>query len=227
MACTRVSTPLSATIGPIPRRAGDKLQLRPPVDGERREVAGIDADRVRPERDGAGELLGVVRLHERVHPQVLRASLQTAYRRVVEIAKQQQDGICARRAERDQVVLRREEPLGEQGHAGSHTRRSQVGDAAAEALVHEHRDGSRAGALERRRQLPGIRIEPEVACRRRSPLDLGDPGESALGKCFAQASHQRVTSAREKSTRLSSRLAALPESIAAVASASPSARSAA
>jgi hypothetical protein len=46
--------------------AGDELELGHPVDGERGEVACVDADDVGAERNRTVELLGVVRLDERI-----------------------------------------------------------------------------------------------------------------------------------------------------------------
>ena len=211
----------------VPRRAGDELELRVPVDRERREIAGVHADRVGAEHDRAGELVGVVRLDERIHAEIASTGLQTARGLVVEVAKQQEDGVRAGCAELDELVLRREEPLGEQRQAGGGSCSSEVVDAAAEALVDEHRHGRGAFPLEGRRQAGGIGVGPEVTGRRRSALDLGDRRQAVTGERVAETTHQRATSARENATRLSSRSAAAPESTASAAIASPPARSSA
>ena len=68
----------------VARRAGDELELRAAVDRERGQVAGVDADRIGAERDGARELVRVVRLDERVETErarVLHAAPPPAGRR--------------------------------------------------------------------------------------------------------------------------------------------------
>ncbi len=56
---------------PIARRTGDQLELAAAVEIERREVARVDADHRRVECDGTRELVGVVRLDERVQAERL------------------------------------------------------------------------------------------------------------------------------------------------------------
>ena len=132
----------------VPRCAGHELQLRVPVDRERREIAGVDSDRVGSEHDRARELVGVVGLDEDVHAEIPRTGLQAAPRLVVEVAKQQEDGVRAGCAKLDELVLGREEALREQRQAGRGPRSSEIVDAAAEALVDEHRHCRGTLALE-------------------------------------------------------------------------------
>ena len=58
------------------RRARDELELRVAVDVEGRQVARVDADDRRVERHRALQLVGVVRLDERVQPELARVCEQ-------------------------------------------------------------------------------------------------------------------------------------------------------
>ena len=203
----------------VARRVGDERELRSPVDGEGLEVAGVDPDRVGAERAGAGELVGIVRLDERVHPELARVGLQPPRLVVVEVAEQQEDGVGAGSPELRQLVLRREEALGEQRQRGRGTRGAKIGDRAAEALVDEHRDGRCAGRLEAAASTRGIGVRPQVAGRGRPALDLGDRGEPVLRRARHGAVPLARPPPREKAVSASSRSAAAPESTASVASA--------
>ena len=55
----------------VGRDAGEELELRLAVDRERREVAGVHAEHPCPQRDPTFELGRVVRLDERVEPEIL------------------------------------------------------------------------------------------------------------------------------------------------------------
>ena len=50
----------------------DELEGGASIDLERLQVAGVDADHFRAERDRARQLVGVVRLDKRVHVQLIR-----------------------------------------------------------------------------------------------------------------------------------------------------------
>ena len=164
----------------IPRRVGDERELRASVDSEGLEVACVDPDRVGAERDSALELAGIVRLDERVHPELPGVGLQPARLVVAEVAEKQEDGIGSGLPELRQLVLGGEEALGEQRQRGRCPRGAKIGDRAGEPIVDENRDGGCAGRLERRRQPGGIGVRPQVACRRRPALDLGDRGQPFL-----------------------------------------------
>ena len=90
-------------------------------------------------------------------------------------------------------------------------------DSAAEALVHEHRDGGRAARAEGGGEGSGVGVGPQVAGRRRAALDLGDRAQAraaeGVGEVHA-ASGDGDAPAREKTISASSRIAAAPESMA-------------
>ena len=94
--------------------AGDQLQLCPPVDLERREVACIDADDFGAEADRALQLFGIVRLDERLEAEFVRVRHQACRTLIVDVAEQDEDGVCTRDPRLQQVELFGEEPLGEE-----------------------------------------------------------------------------------------------------------------
>ena len=169
--------PLSATITRSRWRLRDELELTAAVDRERREVARVDPDHRCFEGGRAFELLRVVRLDERVEPEVAGAAHQLGGLRVVEVAEKEQDGVRARLLRRPQVLGRREEALCEQRQPRRRARGTQVVPVAAEALVDEHRDGGRSGALVGGGEPGGVGVGADVAERRRAALELGDRGE--------------------------------------------------
>jgi hypothetical protein len=70
-----------AALGDDDRSRGavrDELELRAPVDRERREVAGVDPDHRRAEGHAPLELVRVVRLDERVEAELGRARISSA-----------------------------------------------------------------------------------------------------------------------------------------------------
>jgi hypothetical protein len=108
---------LDARLGDHDAVGGDRAEegeLRPPVDRERREVARVDADDRRPERDRPGDLRGVVRLDERVEPEAGRLLEQRPHQVVVEVAGAGERRVGACLLRRAQVVGRGEEALGEE-----------------------------------------------------------------------------------------------------------------
>ena len=156
--------------------------MRLAVDLEGREITGVDADHGRPESDRTLQLVGIVRFDERVEAELARQAEQHPHLSVVEVAEQQQHGVGARLLRGAQVLLGREEALGEQGDAGRRAGGPQIVPVAAEELVHEHRDGGCAGAGVRGRELSGIGVRADVAERGRAPLDLGDRAEPGAGE---------------------------------------------
>jgi hypothetical protein len=72
---------------PAARRSCDELELGLPVDGERRQVPRVHADDLGVEGDRALELLGVMRLHERVEAELARDPQELCGRRVVQVAE--------------------------------------------------------------------------------------------------------------------------------------------
>ena len=211
--------------GTIARRARDEAELRLAVDAERGEIARVDPDHGRSERDRALQLRRVVRLHERLEAELGGEGEQTPHRRVVEVAKQQKCGIGARFARSAQILVRREEPLCQERQRRRRTRGTQVVPGAAEALVDEYRHGGRAGSLVCRGDRSRIRIGTEVARRRRAALHLRDRGQPRPTQRLLETSHHGDS--RENATSSSRRAAARPLSIASSAAASPSSRSAA
>ena len=165
----------------------DQVELRGSVDGKRGEVARVDADHRRAQRGGALQLMAVVGLDERLQPQLAGAAQQPCRRGVVEVAQQEQHGVGARLARRAQVLLRREEALREQRQPRGRARRAQVVPRAAEAVVDEHRDGRGARPLVRGCEPRGVGVRPDVAERRRPPLDLGDGAEPRAGERIPKA----------------------------------------
>ena len=91
---------------PVVRRPRDELELLAAIDRERREIAGVDPDHLRVELHGALQLVGVVRLDERVHAELLCVREQPRHRRVVEVAQNQQDRVGACLAQFAQLLCR-------------------------------------------------------------------------------------------------------------------------
>jgi len=75
---------------PVARSVRDQLELPAAVDGERRQVARVDPDRVAAERGGTLELLLVVGLDERVEADRLGVRHQGSRTPVVEIAQDEE-----------------------------------------------------------------------------------------------------------------------------------------
>ena len=138
------------------------------------------ADHGRAEARRAVELLGVVRLDERVEPEPLGVGHQRRGRRVVEVAEDEERGVGAGFAHLAQMLGRREEALREERDVGHGPGGAEVVERAGEALVDEHRDRARAGARVRRDDVLDARVRTDVAHRRRAPLELGDRAEPGL-----------------------------------------------
>ena len=173
----------------IPRRPRHELELCAAVDLERCEVARVDPDRVGAERDRPLELLGVVRLDERVEPERRGGAHELCGARVVEVAEQDERRVGSRLSETPQVVLLAEEALAEERCVGGRAGRAEVVERAAEALVDEDGERCRAGRREARGERGGIGVGPQVADRGRAPLDLRDPGEAGAGERVAKPRH--------------------------------------
>ncbi len=150
----------------VARRARDQCELRVAVDREVPEVPGVDADDRCVELRRAVELVGVVRLDERVEPEPCGFVEQCGARGVVEIAEQEQHGVGARRTRFLEVLARAEEALREQRQSRGGARRAQVVERACEALVDQHRHRPRARGLVRARDGGRIAVRPQVARRR-------------------------------------------------------------
>ena len=170
----------------VPRRLRHQLELRGAVDPEGAEVAGIDADHGGAETGGALELVLVVGLDERVEAELVRGAHELRGRRVVEVAEDEERRVGARLPQLAQVLLGREEALGEQRQADGRARRTQVVERAGERVVHEHRDGARSSALVRGHDVLDPRSGADVAGRRRAPLELGDRAEPGPGECVRE-----------------------------------------
>ena len=216
--------PLSAIAMRSARDPGDELELGSAVDRERGEIAGVDAEHGCPERDAAVELLGVVCLDERVEAEPRGDLHQVRDLGVVEIAQQQQRRVGARVPRGLEMLVGREEPLGEERGGRRGACRSQVVPRAAEALVDEHRDRRRSGGGVGGGDQGRVGVRAQVAGRRRAALDLGDRTEAGLRERVVEPSHQpdsafekvieRIEAARGRARV--DRLAAEPEALAEI-----------
>ena len=173
----RVSIADSATTIAVPRHPREQLELAAAVELERGQVARVDADHRRPQRDRALELVGVVRLDERVDAERARLAHQPHAGHVVEVAQQKQRGVGARLGRGAQVLGRAEEALRDQRQRGRRARRAKVVPGAAEAVVDEHRHRPRAVLLVGARDRDHVPSGPQVAGRGRAPLELGNRSE--------------------------------------------------
>ncbi len=138
----RLSAGLDPALGDhhaFPRSLGDEIELRGPVDVERREIAGVDPDRVRAEGDGSFELVGVVGLDEGVEAETGGDGHETRRLIVVEVSQEQQNRVRAASFELRQLVRLAEEPLREERQGGGCACCTKVVDRAREALVDEYR----------------------------------------------------------------------------------------
>ena len=129
------------------------------------------------------ELVGVVRLDERVEAELGRAA-PSAPRRG---RRRGRAGAGARRRRPPRAARRARPPRGRTpwraAAAPSPARAArEIVDRAAEALVDEDRDRGRACPLERRGERGRIGVRPQVARRRRAALDLGDRGQPRRGE---------------------------------------------
>ena len=201
---------------PVARRLRHQLELRGAVDPEGAEVARIDPDHRGAEAGGALELVLVVSLDERVETELVSGEHELRGRRVVEVAEDEERGVGARLPYVAEVLLGREEALGEQRQADTRARRTQVVERAGERVVDEHRDGARSSGLVRGHDVLHPRAGTDVAGRGRAAFELGDRAEARGRECVREL-HER-----ENSTSSSSRAAAAPESIASRACARPS-----
>ena len=155
--------PLSAIAIRSAGMRATSVELRLAVDLERREVAGVDPDHRRADDHGPLELVGVVRLDERVEAELAGQPRQRTDLVVVEVAQEQEHGIGSGLLGGPQVLLGREEPLREQRHAGARARRAEVVPGAAEALVDEDGDRRGAGRCILPRDPRGVGVGTDVA----------------------------------------------------------------
>ena len=159
-----------------------------------------------PSATARASSLGVVRLDERVEPELARrrrASAAPARRRG------RAGGAAPRRRLRARLAARSpwssKKPLASSGSAVAARAARRSSKRAAEALVDEHRDGRRAGALERRaRARPGRHRaagRPPTASGASPRRSRARPG---LRERVAEAAHQAATgsSLRERDERL-------------------------
>src|SRR5439155_4215830 len=193
-------------------------------DREGREVARIEADRVRTERNCPRQLLLVVGLDKGIETEAGGDGRQPRGFVVVEVAQQQQDRVRAASFELDQLVGLAEEPFRQERQRRGRTCGPQIVERARESLVHEDGDGRGACALELAGQSSGLRVGTQVAGRGRAPLDLRDRRQTRTGESVAEL-HAVTAGSRENALRASSRSPAAPESIASRARPTPSAMS--
>ena len=111
-------------------------------------------------------------------------------RGVVEIAKEEQGGVRACVARGTQVVVCREEPLGEQRHGRGGARRPQVVPRSPEALVDEDGDRRCSGTLVGRGERCRVGVRAQVTGRRRAALDLRDRPQAWRAERGLEPSHQ-------------------------------------
>ena len=203
----------------VARREREQLELRRAVDPEGREVARVDADHRGAERDGRGELVGVVRLDERVEAE--RFGLAPGAR--ARPRRRDRAAGAAPRRRRPRVPSRRcsrveKKPLASSGRRRRRPRRAQVVPGAAEPLVDEHRHRAGTGGLVGGCDPRHVAVRANVARRRRAPLELRDRAE-ARARERVRESHAAAPRVRS-ATSWASRSAAAPES-RALASAEP------
>ena len=142
----------------VARNRRDELELGCPIDRERGKVTRVDADDRRLERDCALELRPVVGLHQRVEAEPRCLIHERRRGGVVEVAKQQEDGVRSGALRRAQVVRRGEEALCEKRRVRRRARCAKVVPRPGEALVHEHGDRGGAGCGVRGRDPGRIRV---------------------------------------------------------------------
>ena len=165
---------------------------------------------------------GVVRLDERVQPELCRAAPSAS----PSARRRGRAGAAATASAPASFAVRRcssveKKPFASSGSVDARAGGAQVVPVAAEALVDEHGDGGRAGASRSR-----AAIGAGSASGRMSPSE----GERRLNSAIAPrpGAAKRVPKPHcENLASSSSRSAAAPESIASRASSSPSRRSAA
>ena len=93
-------------------------------------------------------------------------------------------------------------PLARSGAVGRRAGGAEVVPRAAEALVDEHRDRSRARRGVGGRDHGRVGVGPQVAGRRRAALDLRDRAEAGLRERVVEASHQPGSSALKRDERV-------------------------
>ena len=103
---------------PVVGHCRDELELRVTVDRERRQVARVDADHWRFERDRPRELCGVVGLDERVQAEARGVGQEACSPFVVQVSEDQQRSIRAGLLGGAEVLDRREEALRQQRRIG-------------------------------------------------------------------------------------------------------------
>ena len=135
----------------VPSHPDDQLELHRAVELEGREIAGVDADHLRPERDRAVQLVRVMCLDERFEAELTRVRHERRRPLVVDVAEQDQHRVGSGELGLEQVEFFGEEPLGEQRNRRRRPRLLEILERAPEALVDEDRHGDGAGMGELRR----------------------------------------------------------------------------
>ncbi len=149
----------------VPSHACDELELDRAVDLEGREVPGVDADDLRLERDRAVQLVGVVRLDQRLDAQLTRVRDERGGPLIVDVAQQDQHRVGAGDLGFQQIELFGEEAFGEQRCRCCRAGGLEVFEGAAEALVDEYRHCGGAGIGELRSEPRRVGIRPKIAGR--------------------------------------------------------------
>jgi hypothetical protein len=96
----------------------------------------------------------------------------------------------ARLLELADVLLGREEALGEERHVGHRTRSTKIVDRPCELLVHEHRDRARTVRCVEAHDILDAGSGTDVAHGRRPPLELGDRAEPGLRERGRESRHE-------------------------------------
>ena len=109
--------------------------------------------------------------------------------RIVEIAEQEEYSIGAGVARRPQIAGVGEEALREQRQRGGRACRAQVVPRSAETRVYEHGHGCCAGRLVDA-PIGRVCVRPQVSCRGRAALELGDCRQARSGQRFPKTSHR-------------------------------------
>src|SRR3989304_7719183 len=111
------------------------------------DIISVDPDHRGVESNGSPELLGIVRLHERVETEHVRSLHQTMRLCVVEVPQKQEHSIGTALACRPQMLHGGEEAFRQERYRSRPPRRAQVIPRSAEARVDEDRDGRGPWAL--------------------------------------------------------------------------------
>src|SRR5687768_16294392 len=163
------------------------------VHRQRSQVPVVDADDARTGRERGLDLALVVRLHERLEPEISRLVDQPSERTAWVEHRKQEHRVGARGPQELQLPRDDDELLGQHGHADGPANELEILHRAAEPvwLAQDRDRGGAAGLVGPRPHHDVLRLAGDLARRWGAALDLGDEVQAGCREAIGERTRRR------------------------------------